>query len=62
MLFWELSVIYEIQPLLFNRMISDLIRPYPDHASLWCLKKFYEVLKGLHKTFWGTTKSVRIRI
>ena len=26
------------------------------HTSLWCLKRFYEGLKGLHKTFWGTTK------
>ena len=26
------------------------------HTHLWCLKKFYEVLEGLHKTFWGTTK------
>ena len=26
------------------------------HTSLWCLKSFYEVLKGLHKTFWGTRK------
>ena len=26
------------------------------HTSLWCLKGFYEGLKGLHKTFWGTTK------
>ena len=25
-------------------------------TSLWCLKSFYEGLKGLHKTFWGTTK------
>ena len=25
-------------------------------TSLWCLKKFYEGLKGLHKTFWDTTK------
>ena len=25
------------------------------HFSLWCLKRF-EGLKGLHKTFWGTTK------
>ena len=25
-------------------------------TSLWCLKKFYEGLKGFHKTFWGTTK------
>ena len=21
------------------------------HTSLWCLKRFYEGLKGLHKTF-----------
>ena len=26
------------------------------HFSLWCLKRFYESLKGLHKTFSGTTK------
>ena len=26
------------------------------HTSLWCHKRFYEGLKGLHKTFWGTTK------
>ena len=26
------------------------------YTSLWCLKRFCEGLKGLHKTFWGTTK------
>ena len=26
------------------------------HASLWYLKRFYEGIKDLHKTFWGTTK------
>ena len=26
------------------------------HTSLWCLKRFYEGLKGLHKIFLGTTK------
>ena len=26
------------------------------HPSLWCLKRFYEGLKGLHKTFCDTTK------
>ena len=25
-------------------------------TSLWSLKRFYEGLQGLHKTFWGTTK------
>ena len=25
-------------------------------TSLWCLKRFYEGLYGLGKTFWGTTK------
>ena len=23
---------------------------------MWCLKRFYEILKDLHETFWGTTK------
>ena len=26
------------------------------HTSLWCLRRFYEGLKGLDKTFWGTKK------
>ena len=26
------------------------------YTSLQYLKRFYEGLKGLHKTFWGTTK------
>ena len=26
------------------------------HLTLWCLKRFCEDLKGLHKNFWGTTK------
>ena len=26
------------------------------YTSLWCLKRFCEGFKGLHKTFWGTTK------
>ena len=26
------------------------------HTSLRCLESFYESLKGLHKTSWGTTK------
>ena len=26
------------------------------HTSLWSLKMFYEGLKGLHETFWGTSK------
>ena len=26
------------------------------HTPLWCLKRFYEGLKGLHKTIWCTTK------
>ena len=25
-------------------------------TSLWCFKRFYEDPKGLHETFWGTTK------
>ena len=26
------------------------------HTSLWCFKRFYKGLKGVHKTFRGTTK------
>ena len=32
------------------------------HTSLWCLKRFYEDLEGLHKTFGDTTKIVKIKI
>ena len=26
------------------------------HTYMWCLKRFYEGLKDLHKTIWGTAK------
>ena len=32
------------------------------HTSLWCLRRFYEVLNCLHNTFWVTTKKVKIEI
>ena len=31
-------------------------------TSLWCLKRFYEGFKGLHKTFWGNTKKCENKI
>ena len=31
------------------------------HTSLWCLKWFYEGLKGFHKTFWGTKMKKEIK-
>ena len=42
-------------------MLFTLSIPFPDlnfsfHTSLWCFKRFYEGLWGLHKTFWRTTK------
>ena len=37
--------------------VLNLINPFrPDfHTCFWYLKRFYDGLKGLHKTFWGTT-------
>ena len=32
------------------------------HTSLWCLKKFYEGLKGFHKIFEAPQRSVKIII
>ena len=32
------------------------------HTSLWCLKRFYENLKGLHETFEAPQRSVKIKI
>ena len=29
------------------------------HTSLWCIKKIYEDIQGLHKTFWGTTNKCK---
>ena len=44
-------------PLIFESCIEIKIKlTFYFHTSLWCLKRFYEGLKGLHKTFWGTTK------
>ena len=38
-----------------NWIIYEKLNFYFD-TSLWCLKRFYEGIQGLHKTFWGTTK------
>ena len=32
------------------------------HTFLWCLKRFYEGLKGLHKTFWGSAKKYKFKL
>ena len=32
------------------------------HTSLWCLKRFYEGLKGLHKASEAPQRSVKIKI
>ena len=32
------------------------------HTSLWCLKRFYEGLKGLHKPFEAPQRIVRVKI
>ena len=29
--------------------------------SLWCLKRFYKGLKGLHKTFEGTARKCEVK-
>ena len=46
--------------LILNVEIPDKVKKiklnFYFHTSLWCLKRFYKGLKGLHKTFWGTTK------
>ena len=31
------------------------------HTSLWCLKRFYEGLKGLYEIFWGILKKCEIK-
>ena len=52
----------------FEKVFLEPSRPNPGrrekiklnfyfHISLWCLKRFYKGLKGLHKTFWGITKT-----
>ena len=37
-----------------NKLKINLIFYF--HTSLWWLKRFYEDLKDVHKTFWGTIK------
>ena len=45
------------EPFIFESCIEIKIKlNFYFHTSLWCLKSFYEGLKGLHKTFWDTTK------
>ena len=52
MLCW--AYILKIDVLLSGKFRMNISTNF--HASLWCLKKFFEGFKGLHKTFWGTTE------
>ena len=43
-------------PSAFQKILFKKISNLYFHTFLWCLKRFYEGLKDLHKTFCGTTK------
>ena len=43
-------------PCIFESCIEIEIKLIFYFHTLWCLKRFYESLYGLHKTFWGSTK------
>ena len=61
---WNLTISSVIVPIVMIMGHFNSSLPYPGrrkkinlnlnfyfHTSLWCLKRFYEGLKGLHKTF-----------
>ena len=52
---WTLSHLYE-HFLPRSGRIEKINPNFYFHTSLWCLKRFYAGLWGLHKTFCGTTK------
>ena len=56
-IFWVVKVL-RINPSNYNSSRRDKINLnfFYFHTSLWCLERFYEDLKGLHKIFCGTTK------
>ena len=67
--FWKERVKKKFKGKFQRHHIKTLPAPIPDeekkltfkflfsfHTSLWCLKRFYETLKGLHKTLRSTTK------
>ena len=57
-IFWALFNIFN--PSRHNPgRIENINLDFYYHTSSWCLQKFYEGLKVLHKTFWGTTKKWR---
>ena len=55
--FVGLKMYFYFKPLRLNPGRREKIKfNFCFYTSLWCLKRFYEGLKGLHETFWGTTK------
>ena len=57
LLFLVLSAYEYVNPLCPNPGQREKINlNFSFCTSLWCLKRFYKGLKGLYKTFWGTTK------
>ena len=60
----EVNVFFKLMSFPNNGVLT-LPVPIPDEEKklkflfshfLWCLRRFYEGLKGFHKTFWGITK------
>ena len=56
---WMFQIVLTLKdPFISERCIEIKIElNFYFHTSLWCLKRFYEGLWGLRKTFWGTTKN-----
>ena len=51
------TIKYFVNPSRLNRGRWEKIKlNFYFHISLRCLKRFYEILKGLSKTIWGTAK------
>ena len=61
---WILHLMsHNIPPYAFQKVILKLNFNLNSSfcTSSCCLKRFYEGLKGLYKTFWGTTKKCKIK-
>ena len=64
-MYWTEAIIEKVE--YFNPSRPDLRRRekinwnFHFYFSLWCLKRFYEGLKGLHKIFWRFAKKCENR-
>ena len=64
MVYWgtQTKVASDVQIIIDTCLLTLPVPIANEERKMWCLKRFYEGLKELHKTFWGTKKCEKFKL